>query len=108
MADCRNCGEPNSPECQNCTKCGAPVGGRRSGFIDGGPKAIFGFGYIGSTGPDSGYSPNQKSRLSFVGSTDRYPGFQDKPPSGYVLPQIEIPVANPVDYGSATSTNTSL
>ena len=108
MADCRNCGEPNSPECENCTKCGAPVGGRRSTFVDGGPKSVVGFGHIGSLGPDVNYSPDQKARLSLVGGTERYAGFQDKPPSVYVIPQIEIPVANTADYGSGTSSNTSL
>jgi hypothetical protein len=125
MADCANCGAPNSPECENCTQCGKPVGGRKS-TNDGqqtGTKTVFSTGHLGSYGPAGNwsipspagtYSPYYPTQVSTTGGAtadDSRPtviGFQTKPPSVYVIPQIEIPVANTNDYGSETSSNTSL
>ena len=127
MADCANCGAPNSPECENCTQCGKPVGGRKS-TIDReqtGTKTIVSVGHVGSYGPAGNWGLGTSPPGTFTayypttvsttgggyvkgGSRPKAIGPQTKPPAVYVIPQIEIPVANTAEYGNETSSNTSL
>lgn len=121
MANCANCGEPNSPECQNCTHCGKPVGGIRSAppVSPTGGQTVFGTGSIGAKGKwFSGIQSLGETaareiaeQTSSVGPTDtnnrvKKPGTGLKTPIVYTIPQINIPVANTEEY--ETSSNTEL
>jgi len=121
MADCANCGAANSPECENCTKCGKPVGGIRSAPPNSptGGRTVFGTGSIGAKGKwFSGIQAlGEKAakeiaeQVSTIGPTRannkvRKPGTGRPKPTVYTIPQINIPVANTEEY--EVSSNTEL
>lgn len=121
MANCANCGEPNSPECQNCTHCGKPVGGIRSAPPNSptGGQTVFGTGSIGAKGKwFSGITLLGETaareiaeQVCSIGPTDknnkvRKPGTGTPKPIVYTIPQINIPVANTEEY--EVSSNTEL
>lgn len=119
MANCANCGEPNSPECENCTRCGKPVGGIRSTppVSPTGGQTVFGTGSIGAKGKwFSGIQSLGETaareiaeQTSSVGPTDennrvKKIGTGLKKSIVYTIPQINIPVANTEEYEESSNT----